>query len=243
MRSAARWLVPIVLGALLAATPAWAQTAVDLELVLAVDASGSVDDGEFALQMGGIAAAFRDPEVLDAIRSGPIGRIAANIVIWADAQRPKDEMGWRLIADAASAEAFAARVERHPRTIPAGGTGIGAAVLFAVKQLEKNDFAGARRVIDVSGDGRETTFREWMVPPSQAREQAVSKGITVNGLVILTDEPRLDAYYEAEVIGGKGAFVQVAKSYDDFAVAVRRKLLREIRYGPPVAWARETWED
>lgn len=241
MRAPARTLRRCLLGGLLALAPlpAGAQMPVDLELVLAVDASGSVDDGEFALQMGGIAAAFRDAEVLAAIQAGPVGRIAVNIVIWADAQRPKDQMGWRLIGDGASAEAFAERVERHPRAIPAGGTGIGAAVLFAVKQLEKNGFAGARRVIDVSGDGRETTFREWMVPPTQAREQAVGRGITVNGLAILTDEPKLDDYYEAEVAGGEGAFVQVAKSYDDFAVAMRRKLLREIRYGAPVAFAED----
>jgi hypothetical protein len=227
------------LASLAAASAAGAETPVDLELVLAVDASGSVDDAEFGLQMGGIAAAFRDPEVIAAIQAGPLGRIAVSVVIWADAQRPKDAMDWRVVGDAGSAAAFADRVLRHPRQIPAGGTGIGAAVLFGVRQLEGNGFTGGRQVIDVSGDGRETTFREWMVPPSQARVQATSRGITVNGLAILTDEPKLDAYYEAEVIGGDGAFVQVAQSYDDFAVAIRRKLLREIRHAPPVALRQE----
>ncbi len=238
--TAIRHVLRLLLGLMvLAAAPARAETPVDLELVLAVDASGSVDDGEFALQMGGIAAAFRDPEVIEAITSGPLGRIAATVVIWADAQRPKDVLAWRVIGDRASAEAFAARVLRHPRKIPAGGTGIGAAVMFSMKQIEENDISGTRRVIDVSGDGRETTFREWMVPPTHARAQAIAKQITVNGLAILTDEPHLDDYYRDEVVGGAGSFVQVAKSYDDFAVAIRRKLLREIRYGPPVAWRQE----
>lgn len=239
MRTLARAFRGLLLGALLAPAPALAEIPVDLELVLAVDASGSVDDTEFALQMGGIAAAFRDPEIVAAIQALPLGRIAVDIVVWADARLAKDDMGWHLVDGAASAGAFADRAERHPRNIPAGGTGIGAAVLFAVKRLEKNDFSGARRVIDISGDGRETTFREWMVPPAQAREQAASKGITVNGLAILTDEPKLDDYYAAEVIGGDGAFVQVAKTYDDFAVAMRRKLLREIRHGGPVAMVGE----
>lgn len=226
-----------MLGAWLTAlgASAVAETPVDLELVLAVDASGSVDDGEFGLQMGGIAAAFRDEEVIAAIQGGPLGRIAVTVVIWADATRPKDAMDWRVVADRESAEAFAERVLDHPRQIPAGGTGIGAAVLFSIKQIETNDMVGSRRVIDVSGDGRETTFREWMVPPAQARERALSRNITVNGLAILTDEPALDDYYIAEVVGGVGSFVQVAKSYDDFAVAIRRKLLKEIRYAPPVA--------
>ncbi|MEQ9641034.1 MAG: DUF1194 domain-containing protein [Alphaproteobacteria bacterium] len=235
---AALWRCLLLLVGLfaLACAPASAETSVDLELVLAVDASGSVDDGEFALQMGGIAAAFRDPEIIEAITGGPLGRIAVAVVIWSDAQRPKDVLAWRLIRDRATAEAFAARVLRHPRKIPAGGTGIGAAVMFAVKQIESNDITGTRRVVDVSGDGRETTFREWMVPPTRARAHAIRRRVTVNGLAILTDEPQLDDYYRDEVVGGPGSFVQVAQSYDDFAVAIRRKLLREIRYGPPVAW-------
>lgn len=213
---------------LLTAAPVRADGVVDLELVLAVDASGSVSDAEYALQMGGIAAAFRDAEVQAAIGRGKHGRISVALMIWAESNRPKAASAWHVVGDAAGAERFAAAVERFPRTIPSGGTGIGRAVMYALGMLDRNGYDGERKVIDVSGDGVETTFREYSVPPEQAREGAFARGVTINGLAILTEEPHLDEYFRTNVIGGPGAFVEVAHSYEDFARAMQRKLLREV---------------
>lgn len=227
------WL-SIVL-AILAGASARAETAVDLELILAVDASGSVDPREYALQMSGIAAAFRDDEVIAAIQSGPLARIGVAVVIWSESRRPKDLIPWQVVSDPASAAAFARTVETHPRNIPDGGTGIGRAVLYAVSLFDRNTLSSSRHVIDVSGDGRETTFREYSVPPAQARSRAISRGITVNGLAILTDDSELTEYYRSEVVGGTDAFAMSAASYDDFATAMRRKLIREIDYRPIIS--------
>ena len=224
-----------IVFAVLAGAVARAQTPVDLELILAVDASGSVDPREYALQMSGIAAAFRDDEVIAAIQSGPLARIGVAVVIWSESRRPKDLIPWQVVSDRASAATFAHTVETHPRNIPDGGTGIGRAVLYAISQFDRNALTSERQVIDVSGDGRETTFREFSVPPAQARSRAISRGITVNGLAILTDDSELTEYYRREVVGGTDAFAMSAASYDDFAVAMRRKLIREIDYRPIIS--------
>ncbi|MCG8689692.1 MAG: DUF1194 domain-containing protein [Minwuiales bacterium] len=215
-----------------------AEQAVDLELVLAVDGSASVDADEYALQMRGIAAAFRDPDVVAALQSGPLGRIGVTLMTWSRTDRPKHAMPWRVLDSAESAAAFADAVLARPRVTPASGTGIGRAVQRAVWLIERNDMTAERRVIDVSGDGRETSFIDYGVPPQQARQQAMAHGITVNGLAILADEPDLDAYYRAHVIGGPGAFVMKAARFEDFAAAMRRKLIREIEYRPRVSQAR-----
>ena len=217
---------------------AHAQAEVDLQLVLAVDASGSIDAHEFALQMDGIAAAFRDQAVVTAIESGPIGRIAVTVALWAEPGGPKDALPWSLIHDAASAAAFADVVERAPRSIPGGGTGIGEGVLYAIRLLEGSGLVSTRRVIDLSGDGRETTFRDFNFPAGLARFAATARGIVINGLAILADEPDLDAYYRRTVVAGPGAFVMTARSFDDFADAMRRKLIKEIEYRPEVSEAR-----
>lgn len=217
------------------AAPVAAQTRVDLELVLAVDASGSVDSAEYELQMQGIASALRDPEVAAAIASGPSGAIAVTVMLWAEANRPKQSLPWAKLSDAGSIERFAAEVASMPRRLPAGGTGIGKAIQYAVWEIDRNDYIGTRQVIDVSGDGRETAFREFSLSARQGRSVAVLKGMTVNGLAILNEVPDLSAYYEAEVIGGAGAFVEVARSYEDFAQALRRKLIREISWRPNVS--------
>lgn len=219
----------------LAAAETAAEVDADLELVLAVDTSGSVDDGEYALQISGIANAFRDPEVLAAIAAGPLGRIAVTVAFWAESRLPKQSLAWVVIADAAGAAAFADRLEALPRADPSGGTGIGQGVIYAVRIMEDNGLNGSRRVVDVSGDGRETPFRYFSVPPEQARAYAASRGVTVNGLAILADEPDLEQYYRASVIVGPGAFTLAADGFDDFAEAMRRKLLREITYRPSVS--------
>ncbi len=215
--------------AVLGGNPTRAQTTVDVELVIAVDSSASIDDREFALQMAGIARAFRDPEVIAAITSGPHTRVAVAAIFWAESGYPSDITPWYVLADAASAERFAGLMERWPRRI-AGGTGIGTALLNSVKQLDYNAFEGKRRIIDISGDGRETTMREFFITSPQARAMAISRGITVNGLAILNDEPDLDLYYRDQVTGGPDSFVLVAREIEDFAEAMRRKLIREFQY-------------
>ena len=211
--------------------PGRAQTAVDVELVIAVDSSASIDEREFALQLAGIAAAFRDPEVVTAIGSGPRNRVAVMAIFWAESGYPSDTTPWHVLANAADAEAFAGLMAGWPRRVE-GGTGIGTAVLNSVKQLEDNAIQGKRRIIDISGDGRETTMREFFITSPQARAMAISRGITVNGLAILNDEPDLDRYYRENVTGGPGSFVMIAREIEDFAEAMRRKLIREFEYRP-----------
>ncbi len=226
--------------ALLAVLCGWATSTraepvvADLELVLAVDASGSVDDREFALQMQGIAAGFRDPKVRQAIGSGPQGRIAVNVIVWADHQMPKDSSGWFLLAGDADAEAFARLVESFPRR-QNGATGIGEGVAAAVRAIESNGITGARKTIDVSGDGQETPPREFVVLMPQARVMALASDIIINGLAISNEDPGLFDYYRTEVRTGADSFVMEAADYADFAEAMRRKLIREIEYRPKVS--------
>ncbi len=209
-----------------------AQT-VDLELVLAVDASGSVDESEFALQLGGVAQGFRDPAVREAIRRGPAGRIAVNLIAWAEHGMPKSETGWHQISDEASANRFAAVVEGFVRD-QNGATGLGEGIAASVRSITENGLDAPRRVIDVSGDGRETPAREYVVLLPQARAMSLAHGIVVNGLAISNAEADLAAYYRSELQAGPGSFVMEARDYADFAEAMRRKLLREIEYRPAV---------
>jgi len=208
---------------------------VDLELVLAVDASGSVDETEFRLQLEGIAAAFRDPEIQQAITSGSEQRIAVALVIWSDSAFPKVPSTWHVLRNSASANRFADVVESfHSKTgrskgIGGGGTSIGDAIDYAIGMIEVNGIEGTRRVIDVSGDGIETD--PWAAPATmlpEARAMAVRANVTVNGLAILNDYRRLDTYYREYMIVGDGSFVLDAADYDDFKRAIREKLLREI---------------
>lgn len=226
-------LIAVCLAAL-AATGAEAQEVVDLELMIAVDASGSVDDAEFALQMGGVAAAFRHPDVHAAIASGATGRIAVSVMLWADAQARKAMSRWHVVDGAAAAHAFADLVQETARRrgsfLGRSGTGIGAAVGAAVEQIRKNGIDAPRRVVDVSGDGHETRlmFGEGMMLP-EAHRRARRNGVTVNGLAILSDDPNLAIYYEARVISGPGAFVITADGFEDFERAMKLKLIREIQ--------------
>lgn len=229
----------LVALALLAALPfvtADAETPiVDLELVLAVDASGSVDEEEFRLQLQGIADAFRDPAIQQAILSGPEQRIAVAMVVWSDSAFPKVPTTWHILADSESANRFAAIAERfHSKTgrskgIGGGGTSIGDAIDYAIGMIEVNGIEGTRRVIDVSGDGIET--EPWAAPATmlpEARVMAAKRAITVNGLAILNDYRHLDRYYLNNMIVGEASFVLTATDYADFKRAIREKLLREI---------------
>lgn len=215
-------------------TQGQAQTPVDLQLVLAVDTSGSVDAREYKLQLSGIATALRDEEVMAAIRSGPNARIAVAVALWSDASHPKFATAWYVLSDRESVATLA----RHIQTLPrrrSGTTGIGKAIQFCVDLFEGSGLSSVRRVIDLSGDGAETAMREWSVSPRQARAYALDHDVTINGLAILTDDPLLDVYYRSEVVGGPGAFVLAVETLEDFASAMRRKLVREIQYQPKVS--------
>ncbi|MXN66938.1 DUF1194 domain-containing protein [Stappia sp. GBMRC 2046] len=200
---------------------------VDLQLVLAIDASASVDPQEYQLQLDGIAAAFRDDRVHDAISAGKNGSIAVAIIVWAESGTPGDESAWYLVDGVVSANAFAKRISTWPRQVN-GGTGIGAGLVQAMRMFDRNGYSSVRRTVDVSGDGRETPPRDYVVLVENARGMALSRGITINGLAIENEDEDLSAYYLEKVATGPKSFVVRAGRYEDFAQAMLRKLLREI---------------
>ncbi len=212
-----------ILCTLIAAPRARAEP-VDLSLVLAVDASGSVNQYRFELQKRGYVEAFRNPRVLRAIQSGMIGAIAVTMFQWTGPSLQREAAPWMVIRDAASAEAFAKTIEDTPRLLYGGGTSVSGAIDRGVAVLASNPHEPARRVIDVSGDGENTSGR----PARIARDEAVAKGIVINGLPILAVEPFLDRHYAEEVIGGEGAFMIVTKDFESFGDAILRKLIAEI---------------
>ncbi|UCH74329.1 MAG: DUF1194 domain-containing protein [Rhodospirillales bacterium] len=216
----------------LAVPVARAQTPVDLELVLAVDVSLSIDVAEARLQREGYIQAFRDPEVVRAIRSGILGRIAVTYVEWAGTFQRRTVVDWTLIDGEKTADSFALALQQSAPG-SARRTSISGAIDYAVPLFASNSFEGTRQVIDVSGDGPNNAG----ALVTRARDRAVAAGITVNGLPILDDGgglyswyniPDLDLYYRDCVIGGPGAFLVVAENFEDFARAVRRKLILEI---------------
>ncbi len=228
-------LVRLTALALLAALskPTGAAAApLDLELVLAVDSSGSIDEEEAELQRRGYANAFLSRRVLDAIRSGYGQAIAVLYLEWAAEGCETIAVDWTRIHDLASAKRFAAAILEAPRLDCSGGNAIGDAIDYAATLLRTNRYRGSRLVIDVSGDGPNTLGR----PVTPARDAAVLAGITINGLAIINPGRTypgpggmpLDAYYRRAVIGGAGAFVMVAKGDATFTDAVRNKLVREI---------------
>ena len=203
---------------------------VDLELVLAVDASSSINRSEFNQQMIGLAEAFRHPRVQQAIEAaGPFG-VAVTLIQWADNRHQETSVAWTLVHTPADCEALAAAIDATPRHVVGGGTAIGGAIAFSMLSLENNQYQGARQVIDVSGDGRANQGEI----PGQVRDRAVAAGITVNGLAILNEDPALNVYYKNHVIGGHNAFVLTAPDYDAFRDAMIEKLVKEIS-GAPVA--------
>lgn len=210
---------------------------VDLELVLAMDASGSISEHEYMLQLNGTADAFLDSNIQAAITSGPRGKVAVAIVLWSDAAFPKANSGWHILDDEASIIAFSNLVRKFNLTADnkmganGGGTGIGAGIAEAIRLIRENKLNGERMVVDVSGDGIETDFwftRKTIMMPD-AKLLAEINNVTINGLPILTrDHPDLDQYYRENVIFGPGAFIEKATDFDDFSRAIRRKLFREI---------------
>ena len=221
-----RALLPVLTACLVVALAGEgaAQTQVDLQLVLAVDASGSVNQRRFELQKQGYAEAFRSQQVLNAIRSGPSQSIAVTMVQWTGYRMQIHAVPWAVIRDEASAGAFADAIAAMPRQLFGGGTSISGAIDHGVALLSASPFKALRRVIDVSGDGPNITGRA----VTQARDEAVQAGIVINGLPIVSIEPYLDRYYFDNVIGGPGSFMIGADSYETFAGAIQRKLVLEI---------------
>ena len=218
------------LAGLVTAGEALPGEAVELELVIAVDASGSVDNDEFALQVRGLANAFRDPQVVAAVESHGAAGIAVAVMQWSSPGNQIVAVDWTAVADRASASALAELIEAAGRLLY-GETAIAHALRFASGMFVDGRFDGRRKVIDLSGDGP----NNFGGVPRQVRDLAVAAGMTINGLAITNEYAELDRYYEAEVIGGPGAFVMIAVDYRDFAVAIRDKLVREIA-GPPIAF-------
>lgn len=236
-----RWIA-IVLSAALGAAPLTARAAeqsVDLLLVLAADVSRSVDAAKFKLQRDGYATAITNKRVLDAIRSGPNGRIGIAFVEWSGAGAQKVIVDWAAVGDAASAQDFSAHIAEAQRPF-ADRTSISGGIDFAMGMLAQSPFTSPRRTIDVSGDGTNNSGRDVTV----ARDEAIAKGVTINGLVILSETPLawnadhthppggLANYYRNNVMGGPGAFVMVAQNFESFGQAIINKLVAEIAAVP-----------
>jgi hypothetical protein len=230
--SAALCQAAALLGLIAGSAPARADalpTPVALELVIAIDTSASVDDREFTLQVEGIARAFADREVIAAIESLEPAGLAVALVQWSGPESFTLAIPFNHIYDRRTAKAFGFLVSLTQRRSTAGTTAMAYSLGRAADLIGANEFAGDRQVIDVSGDGRNNT------PPNveAVRDRVVQMGITINGLAILSDDPRLDIYYRSSLIGGQDAFVEVADGFGEFAQAIRRKLIREIY--PPLS--------
>ncbi len=212
--------------------PALASMEVDVELILAVDVSRSMDSDEILLQREGYKAALQHPKVLHAIRSGLHRRIAVTYIEWADSGRAKVTVPWMIIDSAESARAFSDALSKS-ELVRMRRTSIGDALVFAADQFDNNLYTGNRRVIDISGDGRSNSG----LSLAAARQLVVSRGITINGLPILLKRnlsystgksSRIDVYYEDCVIGGPGAFIVPVKALDEFIDAIRKKIILEV---------------
>jgi hypothetical protein len=235
MRTARTLLLVVLAAAVLSPAAAPAADKVDLLLVLAADVSRSVDASKFQLQREGYAAAVSNPRVLDAVRSGRNGRIGEIYIEWSGVGSQRVLIDWTTLSDAESAKAFGDRLLEAPRSF-ADRTSISGAIEFAMTQFARAPFEAVRKTIDISGDGTNNAGRD----VTSARDEAVAQGITINGLVILSATPLpwnpdhtnppggLDAYYRANVVGGPGAFVLVAKDFSSFGEAIIEKMIAEV---------------
>ncbi len=220
-------------GAIAAALPAAVRASgpVDLLLVMAVDVSRSVDEEEARLQREGYRSAIVDPQVLAAIRGGPVGAIAVAYMEWAGFTYQETVIPWTRIGSEAEARDWSDRLGRAPRQAITW-TSISGALMFSRKLLAEAPFEATRKVIDVSGDGPNNNGP----PPEPERDRLVAEGVTINGLPIVNDRPTfgfqagpmLEGYYRNSVIGGVGAFLVVAEDFESFGTAIRRKLIQEI---------------
>ncbi len=222
-----------------AAQPARAETEVDLLLVLAADISRSLDQRKFQLQREGYATALTNPKVIQAIQSVPTGRIAICFVEWSGHTAQAVIVDWTVVGNLDQARLLAERIRAAPRLF-AERTAIGSAIDYSVAQFDKSPFKASRRIIDVSGDGTSNVGRDVRA----ARDEAVAKGITINGLAILSEVPLpsnpqhthppggLLKYYQDNVIGGEGAFALAADNHETFGQLILNKLVKEIALGP-----------
>jgi hypothetical protein len=225
----------IALVTVLLATAARAAEEVDLLLVLSSDVSRSIDAPKFKLQRDGYSAAIMNPRVIQAIRSGALGKIAVSFVEWSGVGAQKVVVDWTVIRDEASAKDFSAQVIEAPRAF-ADRTSISGGIDFSMAQLARSPFQANRRTIDVSGDGTNNAGRD----VAAARDEALAQGVTINGLVILSERPMswnadhtnppggLDTYYRSNVTGGPGSFVMVAENFESFGQAILNKLIAEV---------------
>ena len=235
MRTIKGPLLLLLAAVLLAPAAAAAADDVDLMLVLAADVSRSIDNAKFQLQREGYAAAISDPRVLGAIRSGRTGRIGLMFVEWSGVGAQRVVIDWTTIGDGDSAKGLDDRLLEAPRSF-ADRTSISGAIEFAMAQFDRAPYQSTRRTIDVSGDGTNNAGRDVALQ----RDDAVAKGVTINGLVILSDNPMswnpdhtnppggLANYYRTNVTGGPGAFVQVAENFNSFGEAIITKLIAEV---------------
>lgn len=203
---------------------------VDLALVLAIDCSWSVNGAEFQLQAEGMARAFQDPGILKAIKEGQLHRVAVTVVQWASETQQVIAIPWQVIESEADAHAIAAMMDIMPRMVSDGGTSISTALKFGAKLILEAPFSAGRAVIDVATDGRNNNGGD----PRAVRDLIGGAGITVNGLTILTEFPRLNVYFDDNIATGPANFVVTANSYAGYARAIRKKLLKEIQ-GPPIS--------
>ncbi len=235
MRACRMFLGLLLAGLLLVPTAALAAQKVDLLLVLAADVSRSVDERKFQLQRQGYVAALANQRVLEAIRSGPQGRVAVAFVEWSGEGNERVVINWTAIGDDATAKSFGDQLLEAPRSF-ADRTSISGGIDFAMAQFAVAPFEAARRTIDVSGDGTNNSGRQ----VTASRDEAVGKGVTINGLPILSDNPMpwnpahtnppggLENYYRNNVIGGPSAFIRVAKNFDSFGESIINKLIAEV---------------
>ena len=213
---------------------------VDLLLVLAADVSRSIDDGEFNLQRKGYAAAMTDPRVLRAIAGGRNHAIAITFIEWSGASDQNVVVDWTVVRDEEAAGGIAATMIAAPRSF-LGRTSISAAIDYSLERLAAASPQAEKRIIDVSGDGTNNSGR----PVTEARDQAIASGVTINGLAIINTQANpgyafhtqppggLPKYFEENVIGGPGAFLLQVENFDTFAEAITRKLVTEIAGAPP----------
>ena len=210
----------LAIGLLLSPAPAGACA---LELILAVDVSGSIDSNEFALQTNGLADAFENPSLIAAIAELE-GGMMVTMTHWSGSTRNRQMTGWRQLTDAASMARFAAEVRASRRAWRNYSTAIGEALAHAAEVSATVPETCKRRVIDISGDGVSNEGRA----PSMVSDALEAQGYTINGLVIRGADPDPVAHFRSQVIAGPGAFVEIAADYADYPRAILRKLLREI---------------
>jgi hypothetical protein len=234
-KSAMRLILCLFVGCLALAPPARAADSVDLALVLVTDVSRSIDDSEFKLEKEGYASAITSQQVIDAIHGGSVGAIAVAYVEFASSFEVRTVLDWSVIRDRASAQDFADRLTAAPRSFW-GRTAISAGIDRAVQLLAESGFETQRRMIDVCGDGTNNAGRD----VTEARDDALKAGITINGLAILNDHPvswtyahvqppgGLPKYYRDNVTGGASSFVLEVHEFQTFGEAMTRKLISEI---------------